>query len=300
MYIPFSDRVAISSVLGLLAGYVDVICLVRYGAFAVTQTGNIIFIGSSLHAFLFGECQRGIDGQAPDALLRQGCAAVAAQQVAFSVAVLVSNLAGAYTYCALHHRYPRSTASCAAPFFALLTLAADAAGSLPDLFGGLGVPGWEVHQPSGPGHRRWHDGELTRWSVCLVAYSLGAVHFLSNTADGSRLKAPAFAATGHLQKIVKFCWNHGTLCKPLSDAQREAIGQSVGCVLMMLLGAMIGGVAMHLNPFVDADDDGDTWLLVPAAIVQFAVLKWHDAKIPPPGGWPSALVEPLAAAPQKV
>ena len=43
MYIPFSDRVAISSVLGLLAGYVDVICLVRYGAFAVTQTGNIIF-----------------------------------------------------------------------------------------------------------------------------------------------------------------------------------------------------------------------------------------------------------------
>ena len=78
MYIPFSDRVAISSVLGLLAGYVDVICLVRYGAFAVTQTGNIIFIGSSLHAFLFGECQRGIDGQAPDALLRQGCAAVAA------------------------------------------------------------------------------------------------------------------------------------------------------------------------------------------------------------------------------
>ena len=83
-------------------------------------------------------------------------------------------------------------------------------------------------------------------------------------------------------------------------AQREAIGQSVGCVLMMLLGAMLGGVAMHLNPFVDADDDGDTWLLVPAAIVQFAVLKWHDAKIPPPGGWPSALVEPLAAAPQKV
>ena len=161
------------------------------------------------------------------------------------------------------------------------------------------MPGWEVHQPSGPGHRRWHDGELTRWSVCLVAYSLGAVHFLSNTADGSRLKAPAFAATGHLQKIVKFCWNHGPLQAALRRAARgdRPIG---GCVLMMLLGAMLGGVAMHLNPFVDADDDGDTWLLVPAAIVQFAVLKWHDAKIPPPGGWPSALVEPLAAAPQKV
>ena len=87
-------------------------------------------------------------------------------------------------------------------FFALLTLAADAAGSLPDLFGGLGVPlhgdrrGREVHQPSGPGHRRWHDGELTRWSVCLAVSprsatsaavtALGAVHFLSNTADGSQ------------------------------------------------------------------------------------------------------------------
>ena len=55
---------------------------------------------------------------------------------------------------------------------------------------------------------------------------------------------------------------------------------------------------MHLNSFVDADDDGDTWLLDSRLLVQFAVLKWHDAKIPPPGGWPSALVEPLAVAPQ--
>ena len=57
----------------------------------------------------------------------------------------------------------------------------------------------------------------------------------------------------------------------------------------MLLGAMLGGVAMHLNLFVDADDDGDL-AAVPAAIVQFAVLKWHDAKTPP-GGY-TALVEP--------
>ena len=98
-----APRVAISSVLGFIAGYVDVICIVRYGAFAVTQTGNLIFIGSSLHAALFDYCKEGIDGPSADV---HGCRATAIVQIAFSLSVMGSNLLGAYAYSALHHFHP--------------------------------------------------------------------------------------------------------------------------------------------------------------------------------------------------
>ena len=285
-----SRAVALSSILGLIAGYVDAICVVRYGAFAVTQTGNLIFIGMSAHAYFFPHCRShdlsgggGLDMDIPT-----DCGATAKEQVGYSLTVMASNLAGAYFYSALHHRYPKATASLAAPVLAALTLLADCIGSYHEL---LWEPAEADREPAGA-KRRWHEGELTRWSVCLVAFSLGAVHYLSSTADGSRLKAPAFAATGHLHKIVKALWAR-TLGSPAFAG--EAVWQSIGCVLCMALGALLGAIALHLNPF-DPDPEGDAWLLVPVALIQLLVLKAHDAYLPPPGGWPEQLVEPLAGA----
>ena len=70
-------RVVLSCVLGLTAGFVDVICLARYGAFAATQTGNLVFIGRSLATCLF------FGG--------------ASKQLLYSLTVLVSNFVGAFS-----------------------------------------------------------------------------------------------------------------------------------------------------------------------------------------------------------
>eukprot|EP00965_Chrysotila_dentata_P155279 5130155-Pleurochrysis_carterae.AAC.2 len=145
---------------------------------------------------------------------------------------------------------------------------------------------------------RWRvlgvDGSSSKWSVCLVAFSMGAVHFLSNTAESSRLKAPAFAATGHMHKCVLTAWRL-TAGTPLTQKQKAGAWQSLGVVVNVLLGALLGAVALERNPF-DKDGDGDNWLLVPVAVVQYVVLRLHDSWVEPAGGWPQALTQPLHEA----
>jgi len=276
-----SARVVVSCVLGLSAGFVDVICLARYGAFAATQTGNLVFIGRSIASWLFFDA--------------------ATKQLLYSCAVLISNVCGAFCISAVDHFYPGSTASFAAPYLALLTLLGDVTGSWDNVYRysrGEPAPARQehAHDVGDEALHRWHEGELAGWSVCLVAASMGATHFLGSGATHARLKAPTFAGTGHLHKLAKALFAR-TLG---STFVTEVNLQSIGVVLCIVLGAILGTAALRYNPFEDAPDGGDAYLLVPVAIVQFLVLRAHDLLVPPAGGWPAALVEPLsspAAAP---
>ena len=185
-------RVRISCLLALLAGWVDVICVVRYGAFAVTQTGNLIFMGMGLHAVLFrdgcdgrthrstrhGGQEQGISGGSEqDHFMACLTESEAMQQVFFTFIVLICSLLGAYAYAALQRRVVMRAASTAAPVLAALVVLADVIGST---------------EPTGAKSEgaRWRIGETSRWSVCLVAFALGAVHYLSGTCPQSRLKGP--------------------------------------------------------------------------------------------------------------
>lgn len=270
-----SARVALSCVLGLTAGFVDVICLARYGAFAATQTGNLVFIGRSIASCLF------FGG--------------AFKQLLYSVTVLISNFSGALCIAAVDHFYPTKTASFAAPYLALLTLLGDLTGSWDNVYRtirGELAPAASPHNPldSEVDLHRWHEGELTGWSVCLVAASMGATHFLGSGATHSRLKAPTFAGTGHLHKVAKALFSH-TLGSTFTT---EVNVQSMGVVLCIVLGAVLGAAALRWNPLEDTPAGGDAYLLVPVALVQYCVLRAHDELVPPPEGWPAALVEPLA------
>ncbi len=287
-------RVRISCLLALLAGWVDVICVVRYGAFAVTQTGNLIFMGMGLHSVLFRD---GCDGRAREA--RRGAQAQgssggseqdhfmaclneseAMQQVFFTFIVLICSLLGAYAYAALQRRVVMRAASTAAPVLAALVVLADVIGST---------------EPAGAKSEgeRWRIGETSRWSVCLVAFALGAVHYLSGTCPKSRLKGPVFAGTGHLHKCVSALWRL-TMGESFKPAEREKALQSLGVVLCLATGALLGATALHYNPF-DSQAEGDGWLLIPVALTLLVALTAHDRYVEPPGGWaPAALSEPLA------
>ena len=106
-------RVRISCLLALLAGWVDVICVVRYGAFAVTQTGNLIFMGMGLHSVLFrdgcdgrthrstrrgAQAQGSSGGSEQDHFMACLTESEAMQQVFFTFIVLICSLLGAYAY----------------------------------------------------------------------------------------------------------------------------------------------------------------------------------------------------------
>ena len=104
-------KVALTTILGLLGGYVDVICFVRYGVFAATMTGNLVFIGRSL-LFFFVDCPSSDTANSARLL----CVDAIAEGVAFRFAVLLSHLMGVAAMVALQrHVEPRRAAALAAP-----------------------------------------------------------------------------------------------------------------------------------------------------------------------------------------
>jgi hypothetical protein len=196
--------------------------------------------------------------------------------VVFRSMVMLCNCLGAFTYCALQQRYPVGTVSKAAPIVALLAVVPDVA---PWLDGALG------------GHEQ---GEASMWAVCGLGFALGFTHFLcSPAAEGGRLKAVTMAATGHMHGATKLLYK---VCTGgvLKAEECEKMAQSCNITCCMLLGAVLGATALHVNP-LGKDDD---WLLLPVGVTLFCALTVHDAAIEPPGGWPvkSDLHEPLAKA----
>ena len=256
-----SAKLVISSVLGVCGGYVDVICMVRYGVFAATMTGNLVFIGHSLFSVL-------IICQFPD-VSSSLCVDDAALVLLYRLVVIACHLGGVFAMASLQRQYPTCTASRAAPALALLTLTADVCPSIL--------------------HAIWPDRAARetaeQWAVCLVAFSLGSTHYLGGpTSEGSRLRAPPFASTGHMHKAVKhlnrLCFDRSSV----TDAERAGARQSLAVVLGMLGGALLGAVALCFNPLathrdtrpvshapisrLNDDGDDDAWLLVPVAIAQ--------------------------------
>ena len=250
-------------VAGLLAftgGWVDVICLIRYETFVATMTGNLVITGQTLYevfdaGVLPSRHVAGHEHLKPHAAI---------YLVTFRAIVMICNCLGALTYSALQRRFPLSTASYAAPVLAGLSLLTDI-----------------IPQVVGDDNGLW---SCSQWSVCCLAFSLGATHYLcSPTNDGSRLRAVTMAATGHMHKLMKQLYRQCAMDE-LKPSEREGMAVAIIVVVAMAFGALLGAAALHLNPF---GRDADDWLLVPVAIMQLVALIVHDATIPPPGGWPS-------------
>lgn len=257
-----TSKIVVSGVLAVLGGYTDVICVIRYTAFPATQTGNVIFVGSALHHLWF-----------PKHPLMSREKGMEEGTVWFRICVILVSIFGAYAFCAFQHFYPKkTTASAAAPVLALLVASADV---VPWLAGVSNMG---------------QDGPV-RWCVMPLAFAFGATHFIcSPTSENSRLKAVTFAATGHMHKLMKAMWKT-TVGSPPKASDRPSIVQSFVVVMGMVSGAVLGTAAMHLCPV-----KGGEGLFVPCALALFACLFVHDAVLEPPGGWPEALVKPLAPA----
>jgi hypothetical protein len=168
-------KVIVAVTLSSLCGFVDVICVARYGAFPATQTGNVIFVGEYLHRLF-----------TPAHLQAPGEEEVAVEAIYYRLAVMLCSVLGAYAYCAIEHIRPHRTASTIGPVLALMVLSADV---IPYLHGERGptfsYPGSE------------EDGERStltqlsdvdtdpasfqmagKWCVCIVAFAFGALHFM--------------------------------------------------------------------------------------------------------------------------
>ncbi|KAL1499850.1 hypothetical protein AB1Y20_012533 [Prymnesium parvum] len=99
------SRVALAAALALLSGFADVVCLLRFSAFAALQTGNIVHIGLLL------------------AKLDRAEPLIAA--LAFSLAVLSSHFLAVFLFCAVAEHVPRPLLA-SAPLLGLLTAACGA------------------------------------------------------------------------------------------------------------------------------------------------------------------------------
>lgn len=271
-------RLGLAATLALCAGFVDVLCVTRYGAFPATQTGNLIYIGASLHLLLASEHRLAAREEK-----------VELESIGYRTAVFFASCAGAYAFCALEHAAPRRAASVAAPLVGLLMLSADV---IPWLASERVA--YSTSQEEAAAY------PAARWCVVLVAFALGGVHFLcSPNADGSRLRTVTFAATGHVHKLTKLVYKllHR---RPCAASEYEVGALSLVVVGCMLTGALAAAACMHLS------ERGDRWLLSPVAVVLFVVFSVHDRVLEPVGGsravappaaWaPASLSEPLTAA----
>lgn len=194
---------------------------------------------------------------APDETLTEG--------VLFRLAVCGFNVLGVFLLCALEQRVgAERTVSVAAPILAICTLSGDLLND---------------------------STQLGRFCCLPVAASLGATHFLSGPAfKSSKLKAVTMAATTHMHKTAAttFKWIFGL---EVTAEQARATLQSAVIALGILVGALVGALALHKNPFPRSARRPDgkfipagqaeqtlhtSYLFVPAALVQFAALLAHD------------------------
>jgi uncharacterized membrane protein YoaK (UPF0700 family) len=271
--------IALSSLLGLLGGYVDTICFVRFGVFTTTVTGNIVFIGRSLLVLVTG-CPR-----ASDASVSPLCIADATAQLRYRCAVVCSHLAGVYAITLLRRRLGSATlASSVVPALSLLVLSADL------------IPAVCWSLKLGP-----LLSEVRQWVILLVAFAMGASYFISSSAGG-RLNASAFDVTSHSHKAIDFLSTlQSSDCRVgLSPTARHTACQSASIAGSMCAGALLGAIALFSNPFCydcDGDTDDSSWLLVPAAVFLFGIFRAHDGRLQQPSdrAWPPSLTEPLHA-----
>ena len=248
-------RLVIAGALATVAGFVDVLCVARYGAFPATQTGNIVFIGQAMHLMYL-----------PHASTEQNKI-----DILYRTAVLLASALGAYAFCVFENAVKRNAVSTAAPIIASLVFAADL---LPWLYEDSSVRK-VFSEPALDSQGGYPAG---KWCVLFVAFALGGVHYLCSPAsDGSRLKAVTFAATGHVHKLTKQAYKV-THSKQLKGSDKFNAAQSFIVIGGMVVGAFIAAFCMHMN------ERGDRWLLAPVALCLWLVLWMHDMYLDPPEG----------------
>jgi hypothetical protein len=262
----------LSGMLALVGGYVDTICFVRFGIFTTTVTGNLVFIGRSVLSLLVDCPKADADGQPL-------CATNARAQMGNRLAAIVSHLMGVLVITIVQrHASDGTIASKVAPALGVLVVSADL---LPAAawYGGMGAAATQ---------------SVRVCAMLPVAGAMGASYFISSTAGGL-LNASAFDTTSHSHRLVSAV-SAALDCQSAVVATHDPrVGQSAAIAVGMLLGALLGAVAMFWNPFCydcDGDSDDSAWLFVPAAAALFAIFCAHDAPYPE-DALPAALKEPL-------
>ena len=262
-----SARILVPLALSTVAGYVDVLCFIRYSTFAATMTGNLVITGQTFFEVIHSMAglHHDVMRPSPEPIAKHLDGSTALNIVAFRSMVMFMNCLGSFCYCAWQKRFPDATAKTAAPFIAGLSL-------LPDV--ALQVVG--DHD---------HHGRIAMFAVSGLAFALGFTHFLcSPAAEGSRLRAVTMAATGHMHGMTKMNYKLATGGK-LKPPDWEKYAVSMTITVGMTLGAILGAAALHLNPL---GSDTDDFLLVPVALTLFFALRAHDDYIPAPPGAPPA------------
>lgn len=272
-------RRLVALALSLVGGYVDVVCVIRYNTFIATMTGNLVITGQTFFEVLGELHAKRLTGGAQKKVRNHEhiAAEEAAYLVAFRLTVIVCNCMGAYAFCLFQRKFPVGTVRRAAPIIAVLSI-------LPDIVAYVAstVEGAPQHEPDA------HYHGLIMWSVCSLAFALGATHFLcSPAAEGGRLKAVTMAATGHMHGISKLL-SRQSAGDTLKPTDWEKMKQSATITIGMALGAICGAAAVHLNPFGSDPDDG---LLLPVGMTLLLALVAHDTFIEPPGGWPAKTID---------
>lgn len=254
----------IAGSLALIAGYVDVICFIRYSTFVATMTGNLVMTGQTFFEVVHNVVGiKDLKKPTPGIVSQHLDIYEAVYMVTFRLAVMFFNCLGAFCHEFWQRRHPDATARTAAPYLAALAV-------VPDLARRHGL-----NTATDKLHETW----VQMWAVMPLAFSLGFTHFLcSPAATGSRLKNVVMASTGHMHKVSKLL--HRRACgDQLKPSEWEAMILSTTISVCMLVGAVLGGAALHLNPFGEDTDDG---LLVPVGMVLLCSLWAHDKWIAPP------------------
>eukprot|EP00322_Chrysochromulina_rotalis_P031251 CAMPEP_0115830210 /NCGR_PEP_ID=MMETSP0287-20121206/1502_1 /TAXON_ID=412157 /ORGANISM="Chrysochromulina rotalis, Strain UIO044" /LENGTH=257 /DNA_ID=CAMNT_0003283511 /DNA_START=123 /DNA_END=896 /DNA_ORIENTATION=- len=178
----------------------------------------------------------------------------------FSFAVIASNLLGVLFVCFALDECQSATATRVAPLLWLLMCTSDAIQETCIQLHGL------------------EDGieeEASQWSICCVAFAMGATSFLAlPAAPHSRLKVVTFATTAHLQNATALLW---ILLRgqALSGAQRRAGERAMVVVMGIVLGVILGALALIFNPLAPPTD---RWLFTVAGTFQWAILVAHDCR----------------------
>ena len=268
-------RLAVASAFGFLVGYVNVITLIRYGAFAAALTGNLIMI-----AYTFFRCHyNALHPKAVEAGVgEQGWTCFDEWwEALFCAMIILSNLLGV---CLISYVLARRdvpfTASAMAPWLGVALCSADA------------LQEWGI----------WHYGRdaggstaVSQWAVLLVAAAMGATTFITKpAAPGSRLKVVADAATAHLQGIA--AWARLALCDGTALAVSGRDGARLSCAVVsaIALGTVVGALCLTYNPLAPPED---RWLFTLVTPVLFGALHAHDRYLMPPPVSNQQLLAPL-------
>jgi len=105
----------------------------------------------------------------------------------------------------------------------------------------------------------------TRWQTLLVCAAMGAQNAVVNFSP--HLGANTVIVTGNLQKIASGAvqW----IASGVSDKQRESLFTLCCIVAATIAGAFVGAA------FLLVLGSGD-WIFIPIAVLQCAILMWHD------------------------